>query len=236
MLHYPPELIDQVSGDSAAGTYRRRDTSATDAPTDPGRNVEAYSWGGLTSGKASRGLWLLFLPFILINTAHWMVPPAKAGSWTTTTATRASVRLLRLIGLSLTLTLMLAAVLLTVDLVGWQCAAMPHCGAGLGPLRFLVDRSVGMRVFWTSLPVAALVVLLLLFGRGNPPAGGVSPPAAEGPSDVVPLAKASFCKPDASVTRLRRCHVTVWLSGLACVVLLGARQQIDGEGRPLTWL
>jgi hypothetical protein len=90
MLHYPPELIDQVSGDSAAGTHRRRDNSATDAPTDPGRNVEAYSWGALTSGKASRGLWLLFLPFILINLAHWMVPPAKVGSWTATTATRAS--------------------------------------------------------------------------------------------------------------------------------------------------
>ena len=236
MLHYPPELIDQVSGDSAAGTYRRRDNSATEAPTDPLRNEEAYSWGGLTSGKASRGLWLLFLPFILINTAHWMVSPAKVGSWTAATATRASVRLLRLIGLSLTLTLMLAAVLLTVDLVGWQCAAMPHCGAGLGPLRFLVDRSVGMRLFWTSLPVAALVVLLLLFGRGNPPAGGVSPPAAEVPSDVVPLEKSSFWKPDASVTRLRRCHVTVWLSGLACVVLLGARQQIDGGDRPVTWL
>jgi hypothetical protein len=236
MLHYPTELIDQVSGDSSAGTFRRRDGSATDSPTDPLRNEEAYSWGGLTSGKASRGLWLLFLPFILINTAHWMVPPAKAGSWTATTATRASVRLLRLIGLTLTLTLMLAAVLLTVDLVGWQCAAMPHCGARLGPLRFLVDRSVGMRLFWTSLPVAALVGLLLWFGRGNPPAGGATPPAAEVPSDAVPLEDSHFWKPDASVIRLRRCHVTVWLSGLACVVLLGARPQVDDGGRPLTWL
>ncbi len=236
MLRYPPELIDQVSGDSAAGNYRRRDNSATDAPTDPLRNEEAYSWGGLTSGKASRGLWLLFLPFILINTAHWMVPPAKAGSWTATTATRASVRLLRLIGLTLTLTLMLAAVLLTVDLVGWQCAAMPHCGARLGPLRFLVDRSVGMRLLWTSVPVAALVGLLLWFGKGNPPAGGATPPAAEVPSDVVPLENSNFWEPDASVIRLRRCHVTVWLSGLACVVLYGTRTHVDDGDRPLTWL
>jgi hypothetical protein len=236
MLHYPPELIDQVSGDSAAGTYRRRDNSATDSPTDPNQNEEAYSWGALTSGKASRGLWLLFLPFILINTAHWMVPPARVGSWTTTTATRMSVRLLRLIGLTLTLTLMLATVLLTVDLVGWQCSAMPHCGAALGPLRFLVDRSVGMRLVWTSLPVAALVGVLLWFGRGNPPAGGETPPAAEVPSNSVPLENSHFWKPDASVIRLRRCHVTVWLSGLACVVLFGARTQLVGGGRPLTWL
>ncbi|WP_433754651.1 hypothetical protein [Nocardia sp. CA-135398] len=232
MLHYPTELIDQISGDSSAGTYRRRDNSATDAAIDPRRNVEAYSWGALTSGKASRGLWLLFLPFILINLAHWMVPPAKAGSWTATTATRTSVRLLRLIGLTLTLTLMLASVLLAVDLVGWQCAAMPHCGARLGPLRFLVDRSVGMRLFWTSLPVAALVGLLLWFGRGNPAAGGNPPPAAEVPSDAVPLEDHLFWEPDASVARLRRCHVTVWLSGLACVVLLGARPQVDADGGP----
>src|ERR1700754_3634630 len=150
MLHYPTELIDQVSGDSSAGNFRRRDGSDKDAPIDPLRNEEAYSWGGLTSGNASRGLWLLFLPFILINTAHWMVPPARPGSWMTTTATRASVRFLRLIGLTLTLTLMLAAVLLAVDVVGWQCSAMPHCGAGLGPLRFLVDWSVGKRLALTS--------------------------------------------------------------------------------------
>ncbi|MGW5918508.1 hypothetical protein ACWFPY_05910 [Nocardia fluminea] len=199
MLRYPTELIDRVSGDSSAGTYRRRDNSATDTATDPCRNVEAYSWGALTSGKASRGLWLLFLPFILINLAHWMVPPAKAGSWTAMTATRASVRLLRLIGLTLTLTLMLASVLLAVDLVGWQCAARPHCSAGLGPLRFLVDRSVGMRLFWTSLPVAALVGLLLWFGRGNPAVGGAAVPAAAVPSDDVPLENSHVAPPAAKV-------------------------------------
>src|SRR5258705_6272060 len=79
MLHYPPELIDQVSGDSAAGTYRRRDNSATDAPTDPLRNEEAYSWGALTSGKARRRPLLVVLAFILIHLAHLMVAPAHAG-------------------------------------------------------------------------------------------------------------------------------------------------------------
>ena len=37
-----------------------------------GRHRESYSWGGLTSGKASRALWLLLLPFALANLAGWM--------------------------------------------------------------------------------------------------------------------------------------------------------------------
>src|SRR5258707_12679752 len=82
MLHYPPELIDQVSGDSAAGTYRRRDNAATDASNDPGRNIESYSCGAFTSRKASRGLWLLVRPFILINLDTWIVPAANVGACT----------------------------------------------------------------------------------------------------------------------------------------------------------
>ena len=33
---------------------------------------EAYSWGGLTSGDNTRALWLLLLPFMLLNVAFYM--------------------------------------------------------------------------------------------------------------------------------------------------------------------
>src|SRR5512139_2939285 len=80
MLNCPTEFLEQVRGDRDAAFFRRA-TWIDDAisPPQPGvwrRRMEAYSWGGLTSCRASRALWLLFLPFSLINLAHWMLPPA----------------------------------------------------------------------------------------------------------------------------------------------------------------
>ncbi|NEE51179.1 hypothetical protein G3M55_42070, partial [Streptomyces sp. SID8455] len=63
--------------------------------------AEAYCWSGLTSGNGSRALWLLLLPFMVVNLAHWMRPTA--------TGRRRAVRLygvlVRLIALSLTVLL-----------------------------------------------------------------------------------------------------------------------------------
>ena len=63
-LHEPHPM--QVAGDATAGFYR--------GPDVDGRHRESYSWGGLTSGKASRALWLLLLPFMLLNVAFYMTP------------------------------------------------------------------------------------------------------------------------------------------------------------------
>jgi hypothetical protein len=80
LLSCPVEFIEREAGDNDAGFYRRKPwLDAVASPTAPNRwrrVMEAYSWGALTSGRASRALWLLFLPFILIDLAHWMLPPA----------------------------------------------------------------------------------------------------------------------------------------------------------------
>jgi hypothetical protein len=55
-----------VWGDSAAGFYRSSKNQAT------GRDVEAYSWGGLTSGSSYRVLWLVLLPFLFGNLSGWL--------------------------------------------------------------------------------------------------------------------------------------------------------------------
>jgi hypothetical protein len=246
MLRYPSELIDEVTGDAGSGIYSRREDGLTTYTAESGfddeatsgrapppnwtHRTEAYSWGGLTSGRASQALWVCFLPFVLIDVAHWMVPPAKKGSRTAAAAASASVWLLRLLAFSFTLSLLLSVVLLAVDLIGWQCAALPQCGARLGPLRFLADRSAGVRLTLTAIPVAGLVGGLVWFGRGDRPAGEATPPGAAVKSDDVPLADPNFWVVDASVARLRRCHVTAWLSGLACVVLLGAGQRVVAAG------
>ena len=70
--------VGQVAGDGLTGIYRVKDGVL------PYRNlagtnvsVEAYSWGALTSGVqgilgwVKRALWLLLLPFALVNLAYW---------------------------------------------------------------------------------------------------------------------------------------------------------------------
>ncbi len=172
MLDCPTEFLEQEAGDKYAGFYRCRpcdcDGDGHDSDGPPAR--EAYSWGGLTSGSASRALWLLFLPFILINLAHWMLPPSETGR----RSARTAVTSLRLLALSLTLTLMLASVQVAVDIVGWQCTAMARCASRLGPLSGLIYAPDGVRVAVTALPVALMLVLLLMLGRANPASAGSS--------------------------------------------------------------
>jgi hypothetical protein len=99
----PPE---RVSGDDDSGFYRR--------PGDP--SVEAYSWGGLTSGDKQRALWLILLPFLLVNVAYYARPaydPERAAG--TDSLSRA---LQRLFALTITATLVLAAVIVSMDFFG----------------------------------------------------------------------------------------------------------------------
>src|ERR1700744_446810 len=75
---------EQVSGDAVAGFYRSSDHHASEqdraAGKDVDRNVEGYSWGGLTSRSKTRVLWLALLPFLLANLAGWMCPPGTRAS------------------------------------------------------------------------------------------------------------------------------------------------------------
>jgi hypothetical protein len=232
MLECPPQYLKRVGGDKAAGFYECRD-----AGTNPVHGVrrEAYSWGGLTSGPATRGLWLLFLPFILINLAHWMLPPSNAGK----RAANAAITVLRLLALSLTLTLMLASVQILVDLVGWQCAAISRCGEQLGPLNFLTQATEGQRIALTAVPVVILLGVLLLLGRANPAIAKraevpsctpkETPAAAVVTTGELPLQDPNFWNPDDSVRRMRGCHVIAWMSGLAALVAAVSGRYLDGS-------
>src|SRR5688572_27466737 len=78
-LYHP--LLQRVAGDARAGFYRRWYPGGRSADLRAPRRLEAFSWGGLTSGGATRALWLLLLPFMLANLAYWMLPavPDDAG-------------------------------------------------------------------------------------------------------------------------------------------------------------
>ena len=229
VLCCPIEEIDRDAGDASAGFYRRR---PEERPPGQTRMTEAFSWGGLTSGPASRALWLLFLPFILINLAHWMLPPPKDKRL----IAQLSISTLRLLGLSLTLTILLASVTVAMDMIGWQCAGLAQCSEGLGPAKVLAGLPTrGAQLAITALPIALMVAALWLFGRsqarpGMPP----NPAVVEG--DVAPLAQKAFWDRDKSVDRLRACHIAAWLSGLALVTLFAPVQHSDSSHTPFVIL
>jgi uncharacterized membrane protein YgcG len=106
----------QVAGDRIAGFYRTADHE--------GRHVEAYSWGGLTSGSSWRVLWLVLLPFALANMAAHMFPPWLADRPVRFRLFRWAARLASF-GLTLNLVLLAAAV--PIDYVAYQCGGVPSC-------------------------------------------------------------------------------------------------------------
>ncbi|HZD67561.1 MAG TPA: hypothetical protein VFA45_01160 [Actinomycetes bacterium] len=147
----PPETMlchphpKWVGGDGVAGFYRRWWPGGQ--PTGEDRDIrdqcrrEAYSWGGLTSGAASRALWLLLLPFMLLNFAFYMTPrpPLQDTNGGRRQALRkASASVQRLLALTFTGGLLLSSAGMGMDLVGWQCGRVGSgCVARHGWLGFL---------------------------------------------------------------------------------------------------
>ena len=237
LLKFPAGLVTIVYGDGDAGFHRRRVlgndpigtdeiegvTESADGPelnAAPFKATEAFAWGGLTSGPASRALWLLFLPFILINLAHWMLPPNDATDSERSTSASAAVCLLRLLGLTLTITLLVSAADCLIDVVAWQCLADHRCAVRLGPLQGLECWRTGWVLALAALPIAGLVLGLLLIGRSNPRLGDPPPDPSKLPRDASPLTIPSFWNADESITRLRHCHVAAWLSGLGLLLVM----------------
>ncbi|MCM2390718.1 hypothetical protein [Streptomyces albipurpureus] len=155
----------RISGDEKAAVFRRRDDekAETDRQRDTDQPIpEAYCWSNLTSGNSARALWLLLLPFMVVNLAHWMRPRVSGSAKTT----RAYGVLVRLVALSLTVLLTAAACEVALDLVAWQCAGVAYCSNDRSWLGFLsVEQGgwwsqPGRRLALASLVPAALVGLL----------------------------------------------------------------------------
>ncbi|WSQ62641.1 hypothetical protein OG507_04370 [Streptomyces sp. NBC_01217] len=147
----------RVTGDATAAIYRS--AADLDAEQHPERYrdrpiAEAYCWSNLTSGNSSRALWLLLLPFMVVNLAHWMRPSARGR----TRAVRLYGVLVRLLGLSLTVLLTAAACEVALDLTAWQCAGVPDCSNRRSWLGFLSTAQGG----WWSQPGRRLALAALV--------------------------------------------------------------------------
>ena len=80
----PPEAVldaprvRQVAGDEWARVFRAIDDDGREVGT-PDRVVEALHWGRYTSGSWTFALWLLLVPFGMVNVARFMLPEGPAG-------------------------------------------------------------------------------------------------------------------------------------------------------------
>jgi hypothetical protein len=223
MLNDP--RIALVTGDDTAGIYRRVDD--VDAETRPddyhGKPVpEAYSWCNLTSGDGSRALWLLLLPFMVVNLAYWMRPVTVRPL-----QERLYGMLTRLVALSLTVLLVAGAAEVAMDLVAWQCAGNSACLSHTSWLGFFAEQEPGRRlVAGALLPVAVTGLLWWLSHRTwyayesqRPVTHDRGTEGAEEDPREAPLAQPGFWYGRRLVGRLRAVHTAAGLLTVAAALV-----------------
>ncbi|MFI2435486.1 hypothetical protein [Streptomyces sp. NPDC018693] len=251
MLNDPRTV--RITGDDTAAVHRRADD--VDAETGPaarrdGPIPEAYVWSNLTSGNGTRALWLLLLPFMVVNLAHWMRPAAQGRI----RSVRLYGLLVRLAGLTLTVLLVAAACEVALDLTAWQCAGTQACAERHSWLGFL-SPAVSDDGWWSlpgrRLALAALVPTALTgllwylshrtwrayesqepLDRAPEPADRVSPTA---------LSRPGFWYGRRLVARLRAAHTAAGLLTVAAAVGTAAAREDRRPGGPalldaLGWL
>ncbi|NEB13221.1 hypothetical protein G3I32_31040, partial [Streptomyces coelicoflavus] len=245
----PAEMLDdprtvRITGDHVAAVYRRtEDADAESRPEDyRGRPVpEAYVWCNLTSGNGTRALWLLLLPFMVVNIAHWMRPAADGRIRTV----RLYGLLLRLTGLTLTVLLVAAACEVALDLVAWQCAGTRACAERHSWLGFLSPvmsdggwwSTPGRRLALAAAVPAALTGLLWYLSLRTWRAYESQQPmdretdAEEHPRHGA-LSRPGFWYGRRLVARLRAAHTAAGLLTVAAGVGLPAARFDRGPGGP----
>ncbi|MFI6285108.1 hypothetical protein ACIBCM_10165 [Streptomyces sp. NPDC051018] len=238
----PQELLGdpaavQISGDRRARLHRRpADADAEQHPEDyqGGRPVtEVYSAGARAGDGPVRALWLLVLPFLLVNLAAWMGPGAPGGPHPR--RTRAHGVLTRLLAAALTVQLFTAVVTVFMDLTVWQCAlTSADCSREHPWIRRLDPADDGFVMTGPALAVGVfpgllLIALLTRVGRRTwfrTEAVRPAPAPAGGSNDSgVPLAAPGMWYGRRQVLRLVAGHFTLALVTLTVpflAVLLGS--------------
>ncbi|MFK4023319.1 hypothetical protein [Streptomyces albogriseolus] len=241
----PEQMLDdprtvRVTGDGIAAVFRRADDA--DAERDPGARrdgpvPEAYVWCNLTSGNGTRALWLLLLPFMVVNLAHWMRPSAHGRRRTV----RLYGLLVRLTGLSLTVLLVAAACEVALDLTAWQCAGTPACADRHSWLGFLSPEggwwsAPGRRLALAAVVPAALTGLLWFLSlrtwsayESQQPPGGSEAEEDTGPTA---LSRPGFWYGRRLGARLRAAHTAAALLTVAAAVGSAAARYDREPGGP----
>ncbi|GGN09205.1 hypothetical protein [Streptomyces fuscichromogenes] len=239
----PEKMLDdprtvRITGDDTAAVFRRAED--VDAESRPGdyrdRPVpEAYVWCNLTSGNASRALWLLLLPFMVVNLAHWMRPAAQDRPRTV----RCYGLLVRLAGLTLTVLLVAAACEVALDLAAWQCAGVTACAGRHSWLGLLSPAdggwwsAPGRRLALAALVPTALTALLWYLSHRTWSAYESTRPLVHDPEPGhTSLGSPGFWYGRRLVARLRAAHTAAGLLTVAAAVLAPAAAFDRRRGGP----
>ena len=218
MLQVPG--VVRVAGDSAAGFYQPATASIAHPDAQQGPLREAYSWSGLTSGGKLRALWLLLLPFMLVNVAYYAtsVPLTERGR-----SQRIHAALLRLLALSLTFTFVLGIVSISMDLLAWQYLR-PGREVTQPLLKWMrwgwLNRPQRQLAVTAAIPVATVGLLWWLARQTWARTERTSVPAGAKPVLATPLADRAMFNGRGPVRMLRAVHVSAGFAVIAAMLLL----------------
>lgn len=220
----PEDVLDVphtrlVAGGPDAGFFRPAEWIAMSGPK---RNLEAYSWGGITSRSRTRALWLFLLPFALLNVAGWMDERDDAVDTSTPRRRRLALAAFRLEGLVTTAIFTTLIAILTIEIAGYRCVASSRCDDAwyLTPWSWAndpVDRiAVGIAAAALIMLAISLIARAGLLGLRNQPDGGQS--VHSDPARSLSLDSTELWRRPDIARRLGMIHISVTL---ALVSLLG---------------
>jgi hypothetical protein len=227
----PEELLAsphvlQVDGDDRSRFFHAVDSSGHVITADDGHAVEGFHWGRYTSGSWIKALWLVLLPFGLVNASAFMLPaPHDVTSNSIRFATGfrlAALAVLRFLALLLTVLLSFAISMTLIVVVGEGWASrQPFIPA------WLESAIPSIMVVLSGALVALLGGVVLIarrFGRRSGEPDGVKAGGGSG-LPMTPFAGPDFYLGDPDTLTLRGLHVAAGLAVPAYIAL-----SIDGNG------
>ena len=215
----------QVSGDEVARVWRR--SSPLNGKRGVRRDVEAFHWGAFTKVTTRRLIWLLLIPFALLNLASFalLVDPdrrRKGGrGWRVGDMT--ALAILRALGLALTLQMVA-----TACWIGWSSDLVPS---------HWTSAPAGWRTLVGGLFPAGLIAMLWALGRKtfmhSPPGGNRNWQTPRGS-----IGDHGFWTGSRTTEHLRGAHIVASLGLVSLVALLAETPPDNGleSGDPATYV
>ena len=207
-----------------------------------GRVLEAYHWGSLTAGAATRALYMALIPFLLVNVAYWAVPHATR--WedekrervvaSTHPLIRVTRALIKLFALALSIELLLASALVFIDVYAWQYGANAEAQASpawygrLLTIDFFAHQ-IGRPVTLGALLCVGVTVFFSLSGKSRWDRQLAAAPSPD-QRRVGPFAHPSFWVKRDVGQGMRQVHVAAMRAVLATLVAAVARADGGSNG------